>query len=139
MGISFDDGDYVDAARQDSPPPGDVTADEAPAMDLRNANSTTDAELATLANIADAADMHGTGLSQEAVAELGADIITGELTDNDPIYQGLAARGISKDAVHGTIQNMVDVVRLRLTESLVRPSTTNSADWQMPHHRSRRS
>ncbi len=109
-GLSFDDGDHVDAVK-DSLPPGDVTADEAPELDLRNANSTTDAELATLANIADAAEMHGTGLSQEAVVELGTDILTGELGDNDPIYEGLAARGISKDAVHGTIQNMVEVAQ----------------------------
>ena len=52
--------------------------------------------------------MH-TGLDQEATIELGTDILTGELKADDPIWNGLQQRGVSRDAVHGAISQVVQV------------------------------
>jgi len=52
--------------------------------------------------------MH-TGLDQEATIELGTDILTGELKADDPIWNGLRQRGVSRDAAHGAISQVVQV------------------------------
>jgi hypothetical protein len=52
--------------------------------------------------------MH-TGLDQEATIELGTDILTGELKADDPIWNGLQQRGVSRDAAHGAISQVVQV------------------------------
>jgi hypothetical protein len=49
--------------------------------------------------------MH-TGLDQEATIELGTDILTGELKADDPIWNGLQQRGVSRDAAHGAISQV---------------------------------
>jgi hypothetical protein len=68
----------------------------------------TDAEAVALDNVVQAVAMH-TGLDQEATLELGNDILKGEIAQDDPIWTGLLNKGISKDAVHGSIQQVVQV------------------------------
>ena len=59
-------------------------------------------------NVVAACEMH-TGLDQEATIELGTDILTGELKADDPIWNGLQQRGVSRDAAHGAISQVVQV------------------------------
>ena len=54
------------------------------------------------------AKMH-TGLDAEATVELGTDILTGELKQDDPIWTGLQQRGVSRDAAHGAVSQVVQV------------------------------
>ncbi|RXH06303.1 hypothetical protein [Bradyrhizobium vignae] len=68
----------------------------------------TDAEIVAMDNVVAAVAMH-TGLDQEAAIELGRDILTGELAQDDVIWTGLQHRGISKDAAVGSVQQVVSV------------------------------
>lgn len=70
--------------------------------------SGTDAEIVAMDNVVAAVAMH-TGLDQEAAIELGKDILTGELAQDDAIWTGLQHRGISKDAAVGSVQQVVSV------------------------------
>jgi len=77
-------------------------------VDLRGEAGVTDAESVALDNVVAAAQMH-TGLDQEATIELGTDILTGELKADDPIWDGLQQRGVSREAAHGAISQVVHV------------------------------
>lgn len=68
----------------------------------------TDAETVAMDNVVAAVAMH-TGLDQEAAIELGKDILTGELAQDDVIWTSLQHRGISKDAAVGSVQQVVSV------------------------------
>ena len=59
-------------------------------------------------NTATAVEMH-TGLDREATIELGKDILLGELPQDDVIWTGLQAKGISKDAAASSVQQVVQV------------------------------
>lgn len=80
------------------------TVDERRADDGRG----TDAERVAMDNVVTAVAMH-TGLDQDAAIELGKDILTGELAQDDVIWNGLHQRGISKDAAVGSVQQVVSV------------------------------
>jgi len=82
--------------------------DQATELDLRAEGVATDAEIVALDNVVLAAQMH-TGLDPEATLELGTDILTGELKQDDPIWNGLQQRGVSRDAAHGAISQVVQV------------------------------
>ena len=75
---------------------------------IREEGAATDAEIVALDNIVTASQMHS-GLDQEATIELGTDILTGELKADDPIWNGLQQRGVSRDAAHGAISQVVQV------------------------------
>ena len=82
--------------------------DQATELDLREEGAATDAEIVALDNIVMASQMH-TGLDQEATIELGTDILTGELRADDPIWNGLQQRGVSREAAHGAVSQVVQV------------------------------
>jgi hypothetical protein len=82
--------------------------DQATELDLREEGAGTDAEIVALDNVVTAAQMH-TGLDEEATIELGSDILTGELKADDPIWNDLQQRGVSRDAAHGAISQVVQV------------------------------
>jgi hypothetical protein len=82
--------------------------DQATELDLREEGAGTDAEIVALDNVVTAAQMH-TGLDEEATVELGTDILTGELKADDPIWNDLQQRGVSRDAAHGAISQVVQV------------------------------
>lgn len=88
--------------------PADNEEEEAPELDLRKEGEATDGEIVALENVVLAAQMH-TGLDQEATIELGTDILTGELKEDDPIWDGLQQRGVSRAAAHGAISQVVQV------------------------------
>ena len=90
--------------------------DQAPKLDLREEGAATDAEIVALDNVVTAAQMH-TGLDQEATVELGTDILTGELKADDPIWNDLQQRGVSRDAAHGAVLRSCKWVSRRLCES----------------------
>jgi len=84
--------------------------DAADAVDHRAADDgrATDAEVVAMDNVITAAAMH-TGLDQEATIELGKDILTGELPQDDVIWNGLQHRGVSKDAAVASVNQVVQV------------------------------
>jgi len=82
--------------------------DQATELDLREEGAGTDAEIVALDNVVTEAQMH-TGLDEEATVELGTDILTGELKTDDPIWNDLQQRGVSRDAAHGAISQVVQV------------------------------
>lgn len=90
--------------------PDDDTTDTADAVDQRAADDgrATDAEIVAMDNVVAAVAMH-TGLDQEATIELGKDILTGELPQDDVIWTGLQNRGVSKDAAVASVQQVVSV------------------------------
>lgn len=86
------------------------TIDAAEVVDQRAADDgrATDAEIVAMDNVVAAAALH-TGLDQEATIELGKDILTGELPQDDAIWTGLQNRGVSKDAAVASVQQVVTV------------------------------
>lgn len=58
-------------------------------------------------NVVTASQMH-TGLDAEATIVLGTDL-TGELKQDDPVWTGLQERGVSREAAHGAINQVVQV------------------------------
>lgn len=105
-GYSFD-GDEPIPVESEGPRLSD-NDDQAPELDLREEGAGTDAEIVALDNVVTAAQMH-TGLDEEATIELGSDILTGELKADDPIWNDLQQRGVSRDAAHGAISQVVQV------------------------------
>ncbi|MGY2935982.1 hypothetical protein ACVWZ6_005584 [Bradyrhizobium sp. GM6.1] len=102
----------VDATASESVTPN-APGDQSEAVetvDSRKADdgSGTDAEIVAMDNVVTAVAMH-TGLDQDAAIELGKDILTGELAQDDRIWTGLQQRGISKDAAVGSVQQVVSV------------------------------
>ncbi|WP_314948886.1 hypothetical protein [Bradyrhizobium cosmicum] len=89
--------------------PGD-DSDAVETVDSRKADdgSGTDAEIVAMDNVVTAVALH-TGLDQDAAIELGKDILTGELAQDDVIWTGLQQRGISKDAAVGSVQQVVSI------------------------------
>ncbi|QQO21810.1 hypothetical protein JJB98_18635 [Bradyrhizobium diazoefficiens] len=90
--------------------PGDDATDDDAVVDTRKGDDgrATDAERVAMDNVVTAVAMH-TGLDQDAATELGKDILTGELAQDDVIWTGLQQRGISKDAAFGSVQQVVSV------------------------------
>lgn len=66
----------------------------------------TDAELVALDNVASSVRLH-TGMDLDATLELGKDVLTGQAPER--AFEALQARGISKDAVHGSINQIVSI------------------------------
>jgi hypothetical protein len=66
----------------------------------------TDAELVALDNVVSAVRLH-TELDMDATLELGKDVLTGQASEQ--AFAALQARGISKDAVHGSINQVVSI------------------------------
>jgi hypothetical protein len=89
--------------------PGEIAGetDEAP-VDTRTADDgrATDAELVALDNVTSAVRLH-TGMDLDATLELGKDVLTGQAPEQ--AFEALQARGISKDAVHGSINQIVSI------------------------------
>ena len=83
------------------------TNDQSPELDLREEGS-ADAETVALGNVVLASQMH-TGLDQETTIELGTDILTGALKTDDPIWNDLQQRRMSREGAHGAISNVVQV------------------------------
>jgi hypothetical protein len=106
LGYAFDD----DAVPVESAKPVDDHhgEDEALQLDLREEGAATDAETLAMDNTATAVEMH-TGLDREATIELGKDILLGEIPQDDVIWTGLQAKGISKDAAASSVQQVVQV------------------------------
>jgi hypothetical protein len=89
--------------------PGDNSDDEAPeGIDTRREGDghATDGELIALDTVAAAVELH-TGLDREATIELGVDILTGQLPQDDAVWTGLRNRGISPDAARASVGNVV--------------------------------
>jgi len=80
--------------------------------------------------------MH-TGLDQEATIELGTDILTGELKADDPIWNGLQQRGVSRDAAHGAISQVVQVGQQAALRELGAADATSYRVLQATAQRSR--
>ena len=107
VGYSFDD----DAIPVESAKPVDDHHGEDEddlQLDLREEGAATDAETLAMDNTATAVEMH-TGLDRDATIELGKDILLGELPQDDVIWTGLQAKGISKDAAASSVQQVVQV------------------------------
>lgn len=103
-GYSFDSDEPIPV--ESAGPSADI--DQAQNLDLREKGAATDAEIVAIDNVVTASQMH-TGLDAEATIELGTDILTGELKQDDPIWLGLQERGVSRDAAHGAIHQVVQV------------------------------
>jgi hypothetical protein len=89
--------------------PGDDVDENADApLDTRRADDghATDGELIALDTVAAAVELH-TGLDREATIELGVDILTGQLPQDDAVWTGLRNRGISPDAARASVGNVV--------------------------------
>lgn len=86
----------------------DLPEDNQENVDLREEGAASDAEIVALDNVVSASQMH-TGLGHEATIELGTDILMGELKADDPIWNGLQHRGVSREAAHGAISQVVQV------------------------------
>jgi hypothetical protein len=76
-------------------------------LTLRPPPPLSDAEIVAMDNVVTASQMH-TGLDAEATIELGTDL-TGELKQDDPVWTGLQERGVSREAAHGAINQVVQV------------------------------
>jgi len=59
-------------------------------------------------NVAAAVEMH-TGLDREATVELGKDILTGQIPQDDQVWAGLQNKGISEHAAFASVSNVVQV------------------------------
>ncbi len=105
-GYSFD-GDEPIAIENEGTKLAD-DGDEDQSVDLRQEGDATDAEVVAMDNVISAVEMH-TGLDQEATIELGKDILTGEISQDDEIWAGLQNRGISKDAALASVGQVVEV------------------------------
>jgi hypothetical protein len=89
--------------------PGEIEGqtEEAP-LDTRTADDghATDGELAVVDNVVDAVQLH-TGMDREATLELGKDILTGQLANDDQVWASLGSKGISQDAARASVGSVV--------------------------------
>jgi hypothetical protein len=85
--------------------------DDEPAIDMNPlaANETDVSAEATAGENVVLAVSAATDLPQDAIEQLGLDILNGDEGVDDAVYAGLLERGISREAVHGTVNQVVEI------------------------------
>jgi hypothetical protein len=102
VGYSFDGSEPIPEVEGTQ-----ITNDpETPPLDLRDEGAVTDGEAAAMGNVIDAVRLH-TGMDQEATLELGKDILTGQLANEEEVWASLGSRGISQDAARASVGTVV--------------------------------
>jgi hypothetical protein len=102
VGYSFDGSEPIPAAEETL-----ITDDlDASPIGVREEGAATDGEAVAMDNVINAVKLH-TGMDQEATLELGKDILTGQIAEDDQVWTGLLSRGISRDSARASVGTVV--------------------------------